>query len=739
MPGLLTLNTDLKSLKYGQDQPNGGSSNEPYIKVDINSVDATFNKVRLTKFDDGLVRGGAVGAINASVVDTLRIGKFFTNFPKGPLFLVKQVGLQLSNPRLEHKTDLPTNQTGTNRPTKGQGLFRNIGNAVTNAATNIGAFISNTANRAENEVGPTRIYNLGINTLAQIPLNAVGGHIVRHGFLPTEDPSKYYEAVVTQNNFQNDHNRLEQYASNFGLGGMDTILDKQEYNTDTLITSYVGGPSSVYGIGQTFIRRWTNTNDKSKIEFAKNQSKDFAGKTRNNTGGPESLQMEYRFKGASNFSSSIYASGSFNALGDPLGLDDRNATSNINEDKTGIYHWNANSPVANIKIKETKDYGLSEKTRSDFAPPNSFIDLPTQLDTLTNPFFIYKIASSQDVLVSDIKSKLSLETVKSENDLVLNGPSSYPEASGSGISKLNIFNTVYDYGSPSVKTYAAIQKRLESGSRISQNYFSTEDVSIDRANPTYQYNTGAPIVFNRTNDRVLADDEIKVIFTPINPFTLDETPNQFLAYLSSYSENYDSGWNDIKYAGRAESFYVFNSFKRTISFGLQVPCYNQEELITNHNKLFALGNKGLGYALAGQYSENNLMGGVITKLTVGNYIVDSPGIINSMKFDIIEGSSWDLDLQYAHYIKVDFQFTVIGNQLPLYDQIPQTVLPPPTPEPNPNPVPPPPPTPPPPPILPPATSDYLGKGAGFETSQGRTDAQRAFNERQMDRRFKFNR
>jgi hypothetical protein len=98
---LLDLKTDLKSLKYGQDTPGGGNSREPYIKVDINKVDSGFNQFRLTKFDDGLVRGGVVGALNASVVDTLRIGKFFADFPKGPLFLVKQVGLQLSNPRLE--------------------------------------------------------------------------------------------------------------------------------------------------------------------------------------------------------------------------------------------------------------------------------------------------------------------------------------------------------------------------------------------------------------------------------------------------------------------------------------------------------------------------------------------------------------------------------------------------------------------------------------------------------------
>ena len=92
---LLDLKTDLKSLKYGQDTPGGGDSGQPYIRTDINNVDSGINKLRFTKFDDGLIRGGAVGAIGSSVVDTLRIGKFLTDPPKGPLFIVKQVGLQL--------------------------------------------------------------------------------------------------------------------------------------------------------------------------------------------------------------------------------------------------------------------------------------------------------------------------------------------------------------------------------------------------------------------------------------------------------------------------------------------------------------------------------------------------------------------------------------------------------------------------------------------------------------------
>ena len=128
---LLDLKTDLKSLKYGQDLPGGGSSGQPYIKTDINTVDSGLNRLRFTKFDDGLIRGGAVGTANAAIVDTLRIGKFLTDAPQGPLFIVKQVGLQLSNPQLEAKL------VKTDRPISGQGFLNNAINFVSNVAGKI--------------------------------------------------------------------------------------------------------------------------------------------------------------------------------------------------------------------------------------------------------------------------------------------------------------------------------------------------------------------------------------------------------------------------------------------------------------------------------------------------------------------------------------------------------------------------------------------------------------------------
>ncbi len=164
---LLDLKTNLKSLKYGQDQLGGGNSGQPYIKTDINKADPGI------AFDGGLIRGGIIGAAKASLNDTIRIGKFLTDLPKGPLWIVKQVGLQLSNPRLETKKGLA---------------------GVTSAAS--GDFGSLTNGLLQ----PTRIYNLGINTIAQVPVNAFGVHFNRHGLLPVQDDTTKYLAVAQANN-----------------------------------------------------------------------------------------------------------------------------------------------------------------------------------------------------------------------------------------------------------------------------------------------------------------------------------------------------------------------------------------------------------------------------------------------------------------------------------------------------------------------------------------------------------
>jgi hypothetical protein len=206
-------NFNQRSISYGNDQPGGGNSGQPYMVTPIPPVfqqQSESNSVWLS--DNGLIRGGFAGATKASIDDTIRIGKFLKTAPRGPLFIAKQIGLQLSNPRPE---------------------FRN-----------------NLLGQIAGQIGATRIYNLGINTLAQIPLTAFGGHIVRHGLLPILNEGSVYSRIVTANNAVGtfgENNRLVQ------------LKDKLVTYPDSNIASYVGGAGSIDGIGTTTIRRYVNT------------------------------------------------------------------------------------------------------------------------------------------------------------------------------------------------------------------------------------------------------------------------------------------------------------------------------------------------------------------------------------------------------------------------------------------------------------------------------------------------
>jgi hypothetical protein len=687
---LLDLKTDLKSLKYGSDRPGGGDSGQPYQKVDINTVDGGFNRFRMTNFDDGLVRGGVVGAANASIVDTLRIGKFLTDFPKGPLFIVKQVGLQLSNPQLE------TKKLSTNNPTKGGGLLRNVGN-----------FIINTANKIVNAVGPTRIYNLGINTIAQVPVGAFGIHFNRHGLLPIQDDQTKYLAVA-QNNNNEENNRLTGLRNRFGLGiNYDLYkgnikLRKQEQKTlsviaatfaggipfansvyndiqNSRIADYIGGPSSVYGIGRTLIPRTPErTNDNLKVDYAKNRNY-------NAQHIPEvKISSSFDFE-ISNRTSSTLASSSFDLIKDTDLKINGSFISNT-------YKEYQEKKKDNIVVV-SNDLGVSTRTSSSLNPSNKF-ELPIPTSLINNPV-TYDGGQSE----SNLTASADLGLTNLSIPIGFTGPIGSPTTTTTydipkdiDAIKNSLNQNAIPYTTPTLKKYAELRKKVNEGTTIDKTYiteisrqgsktetFKTFNVNISRNDPSLIYNRLTKLAFRRTNDTDINDDKLALQFIPLDPFTGNGLRTlKFLGYITDYSENYDSSWNDVKYAGRNEKFYIFNEFKRTATVGFNIPCFNPDELEQKHCDMSELAS-----VLAGKYQDNLLLGGIITRLKVGRYINDQPGIITNLSFSPIEGSSWDLDRELAFYLKVSFGFTLIHNFLPQYgkcgfidrrpDPIPETV------------------------------------------------------------------
>jgi len=259
---LIDLRTNLKSLKYGSDRPGGGSSGQPYIQTNIPPTNlVTLNpdtiggagntnpiyRINSTGGLDFPIRGGAINFqlgnqtfTLSSQIDKSRIKKFFEDAPRGKAFIDKQVGLQLSNPKMETGNTL----VGFNQSNPLPGLLEN-----------------------------TRVYNLGKNTLAQVGVQGTGVHAIRHGIIPFNPFQKNYYAIVDAQNINNSgatNRLLNLTALKISTGPTEfndvrNIPDINLINTlgislnRNLIFQYLGGPGSTYGVGVTTIKRAVDT------------------------------------------------------------------------------------------------------------------------------------------------------------------------------------------------------------------------------------------------------------------------------------------------------------------------------------------------------------------------------------------------------------------------------------------------------------------------------------------------
>jgi hypothetical protein len=195
--------------------------------------------------------------------------------------------------------------------------------------------------------------------------------------------------------------------------------------------------------------------------------------------------------------------------------------------------------------------------------------------------------------------------------------------------------------------------------------FKTQNPNINRGSKNFAYlgtnllgNNRKTNAFDRTDSDILT-----IVFRAIDPFNVNNKPERwaFSAYMTGFKDTFDATWNDVNYVGRAESFYIYNKFKRNVSFNLSIPCFNRIQLLEKHR---ALGQ--LASTTAGSYNENNLLGGVLLKVNVGNYLAGEYAILNNISYDIPDDSSWDVDEELAMYLKVTINLTIVHKQLPQY-------------------------------------------------------------------------
>jgi hypothetical protein len=137
-------------------------------------------------------------------------------------------------------------------------------------------------------------------------------------------------------------------------------------------------------------------------------------------------------------------------------------------------------------------------------------------------------------------------------------------------------------------------------------------------------------------------DLIKFYFEHIsNTGGVNGNDNNFIffrAYINDIGDNFKGEWSDYKYVGRAEKFYKYSGFTRTINLDFSVYAHSRKEIWHIYNKM----NYMIGLT-APYYSSAGLMQGKFTKLTVGDWFIDEPVIVTDVSLKPSLEAGWDIN------------------------------------------------------------------------------------------------
>lgn len=603
---LIDLKTNFKSLKYSQDRPGGGSSGQPYVQYPLPEAASQqyLDLYQNNRYNlDFPIRGGGPGLgangpyiTQAAKFDKIRIQKFLKDAPRGPIFILKQIALQLSNPKIQ-----TGNQINLALGTK---PFRFLGNL-------------------EN----TRIYNGGINTLAQVAVQGSGLHFERHGTVPI-NPFQQTYIYVADDKVKNDitKNRLLVLYNTKILRTNKISLDDSTVNIETLNTlgisrdsgllfQYPGGPTSVGGIGLTTVHR----KYVSRVPTLRTSPSYTTGSTET---GPT---LEYLYK-------TVIQSGS-------------NTVYKYNIDNTSAYAYKAQS-VINITRLNNTDLNNTIGTEVGTVNARSF-----------NYGYSYAMLKGdriigQSNITEDFRSVIS--------NVVTQAGTPSRLASTTGYNSGNSIENKYGIGSPGAKDFKRV--RYNQSVNLNNTPITTTQDSIN------MLDVGV------TGDKLDNQNHLKDLIT----FRFDTieigkpaTPIVFRAFISSLQDNHSADHGNHKYVGRGETFYTYNGFSREVSFNFKVAAQSRAEMRPLYRKLNFLISQ-----LYPDYSTTTgFMRAPLTKLTIGDYLYNQPGFLKNINVMTPDESPWEIAnnqiagaddemYQLPQYLEVSCTFVPIHDFLP---------------------------------------------------------------------------
>lgn len=562
---LISLKTNLKSLRYGKDRPGGGSSKQPFIQVNKkNSFDLPVSELGQSGFGtDFLLRGGTLSLTN-SAKDVSRIFKLFTETTTGLTFTGKQNALALLGQKF--------GAGGPTVPISSEGVY------------------------------------LPTSTLAQVAVNAFGGHANKQGVNPF--PISFLGLNLTSGGrptyLDYMYNPLVP-AENPDFNRLVYLSKTAPINTSGTLFTYDGGPGAPLGIGKTI------------INFSQGNR---TGRANPNLGGDVFLTQQFF---APEVNGGTYDYSVFKRPATSLNYFNIIGTNGASGKFAKLTGKGVNNNINNL--------GQRLGSNNVYTQGNTFPDVDASIVTNNNAATLTQV---------QIEDKTPVSKGGSFSDFRKEIRTT-PEALG--VDKVNaakqsgMLTDAPDYSNPAVR----LEQRVNlgdpgrKGANRSNYTVGIQDHAggaLDSLNALYLYKSDNVTTDNRKND--LVKFRIAII-DPDQPNS--KTFAHFRAFIGGISDSYGADWSSYKYLGRGEEFFNYTGFNRTFSINWRVVAQSKQELSVMYQKLNYLAS-----SLTPNFSSQGFMRGNIAQLSIGGYFYEQPGIITSLTYTVPDDSTWEIGI-----------------------------------------------------------------------------------------------
>lgn len=278
----------------------------------------------------------------------------------------------------------------------------------------------------------------------------------------------------------------------------------------------------------------------------------------------------------------------------------------------------------------------------------------------------YNLFQTSKFIPSVINSKVPFNLFRSSSD---NDGATKPAIYNSSINGLKYTNYLGDV--VTVKAFNNNVTNVSREIRIGSGRKDSINLTPIFTGVTSANNSLVKIGNKHHNIRDLIKFRIEVVDNSTNVSTTNvSTFMIFRSYLTNFTDNITSDWNNFKYVGRGENLYTYSGFGRSVTMGFKVAALSEMEMQPMYQKLNYLAS-----SMMPDY-EGGYMKGNFFRMTVGNYFYRQIGIITNLSYKISNDTPWEIAIdepergtaaerqlyELPHIIDVDLTFIPIGLQ-----------------------------------------------------------------------------